>query len=158
MSYYEVDRTVDKDALGYELERLFNMQDRQLDSKRKEWMIKELLDLRVPIETITAGLRDLTKVDVPKLKFGVIRAAIFAQSKEGRKIYCDNCGGCGVISMIDKEKRSFGFACVCLNAKKVSPVWNGQKKQIYDGEEYIRHEYLLLGEEKYREIYEKEGK
>lgn len=149
----------DRQLLGFEITRLFELQDRKLEDSKRELLITELGELNIPFRAIISGLRNLGISDVKSLKFSTLAQSIRNEYHEDIKnIKCDSCHGLGRITMVNKKMQHFAIACICPNglpyAAQGLTVWNTKRTQVIGVEEMTRYEFLLFGEKKYQELYE----
>lgn len=125
--------------LESELEKLFALQDRNLNKEKKSIWVRELQATNIPLKAILSGIRALTTEDVQSLKFATVCAAarkyIEHTPETGRR--CEHCSH-GIVSMRDAEGRNFALACVCdQGAGKAATQglvrWNGEAEMHSKG-------------------------
>ena len=126
------------DNLKTAIERLFCFQDKSLSEKKRDFIVRELINSGYKAKHIISALEYLKNKDLPNLKYANIETYISSfvariRRQQEYKIKCEYCNGYGVISMADKDKYIWAYRCGCANGDKYKylQLWNGE--EIQDG-------------------------
>jgi hypothetical protein len=136
----------EKFHIGEQCEKLFLLQDKPMNEKKKALLVEEILATGFPYQAIVAGLSDLMHQDLRLIKIHTILESIqekltYREADTG--VTCTHCGSSGYVSLFDKAHRYFALACVCEKGERRVSVqhlnrWNGLGIQHSNGRDLHR--------------------
>lgn len=130
----------EKFHIGELCEKLFLLQDKPMNEKKKALLVEEIIATGYPYQAIHTGLSDLMREDLRTIKIHTILEAIREKltTRIEVEVNCGHCRGSGFAILIDNTHRYFSLACTCdsgFNRGRALKIakWNGQESQEIDG-------------------------